>query len=152
MSEELKDIKENIMSQINNGKIKMKPKIYFILGSISTFIGLISSIVISIFLFGLVRFSLRTHGPMGQYKFDQMLSYFPWWTVVLAIFSLILGIWLIHKYDFSYKIKPWIIILIFILAIATVGIFIDIIGFNDILFRYGPMKGIMGNGYLRGPL
>ncbi len=147
MSKELKNITDSVMNEIHQEKVKMKPKIYFVFGSILTFIGLVSSVVISIFLFGLARFSLRTHGPMGQYRFDQILSYFPWWIIVLAIFSLILGIWLIRKYDFSYKVKPWIIIMGFVLAIVIAGWFIDSIGFNDVLFHYGPMKGIMGNGY-----
>ena len=148
MSKELKNITDSVMNEIHQGKIKMKPRIYFILGSILTFIGLISSIVISIFLFGLIRFSLRTHGPMGQYRFDQLLSNFPWWIIILAIFGLILGIWLIRKYDFSYKIKPWVVILGFVLAIVIAGWFIDVVGLNDILFHYGPMKGFM-NGYIQ---
>lgn len=148
MSKELKNITENVMNQIHEGKAKMKPRIYFIIGSILTFIGLISSVIVSIFLVGLTRFSLRTHGPMKQYRFDQMISDFPWWTVVLAIFGLIVGIWLIRKYDFSYKIKPWIVIAGFVLAIIIAGWTIDIIGLNDTLMHRGPMKGMM-NGYFQ---
>jgi hypothetical protein len=145
MSKELKNITENVMNQIHQGKAKMKPKIYFILGSILTLIGLISSVVVSTFLVGLIRFSLRTHGPMGQYRFDQMISNFPWWTTILAILGLIIGIWLIRQYDFSYKKNPWIIIIGFILAIIIGGYIIDMTGLNDTMFQYGPMRGMMGN-------
>ena len=145
MSKELKNITENVMNQIHQGKAKMKPKIYFILGSILTLIGLISSVVVSTFLVGLIRFSLRTHGPMGQYRFDQMISNFPWWTTILAILGLIIGIWLIRQYDFSYKKNPWIIIIGFILAIIIGGYIIDMTGLNDAMFQYGPMRGMMGN-------
>lgn len=133
------------MGQINQGEIKMKPKTYFIIGSILTFVGLISSIIVSIFLFGLMRFSLRTHGPMGDYRFDQIISNFPWWTMLLAIGGLFVGILLIRKYDFSYKKNPWIIMLGFILAIFVAGWLIDIAGFNDTLLRRGPVKGMMNN-------
>jgi magnesium-transporting ATPase (P-type) len=115
------------------------------MGSIFTFIGLVSTVVVSTFSIGLIRFSLRSHGPMGQYRFDQMLSNFPWWTLVLAILGLVLGIWLIRKYDFSYKIKPWLIMAGFILAIIIGGYIIDITGVNDIITRKGPMKGMMRN-------
>jgi H+/Cl- antiporter ClcA len=145
MSKELKNITENVMNQIHQGKAKMKPRVYFVIGSILTFIGLISSIIISTFLVGLTSFSLRTHGPMGQYRFDQMISSFPWWIVVLAILGLIIGIWLIRQYDFSYKKNPLIIISGFIIAIIVAGCVVDIIGLNDTMFRYGPMRGMMGN-------
>ena len=123
----------------------MKPKWYFILGSIITFIGLVSTVVVSTFSIGLIRFSLRSHGPMAEYKFDQIMANFPWWTLVLAILGLILGIWLIRKYDFSYKIKPWLIITGFILAIIIGGYIIDITGVNDAISRQGPMRGMMRN-------
>lgn len=148
MSEELKNITENVMEQIHKGKVKMKPKVYFVIGSILTFIGLISSVIGSIFLIGLVGFSLRSHGPMGQIRLNQMISNFPWWTIILAILCLVIGIWLIRQYDFSYKKNSWLIISGFILAIIFAGWVIDMSGLNDKMFRRGPMKGIMQN-YLK---
>jgi magnesium-transporting ATPase (P-type) len=144
MSKELKKITENIMDQINQGKLKMKPKSYFILGSIITLIGLVSTVIVSAFSVGLISFSLR-HGPNSQHRFDQILANFPWWTLILAILGLTLGIWLIRQYNFSYKIKPWLIIAGFVLAIIIGGYIIDITGVNDVISRRGPMKGIMRN-------
>ncbi len=156
MPKELRNITENIMNQINRDKLKMRPKVYFMLGSILTFIGLVATVIISTFSVGLVSFSLRSHGPMSSYKFDQILSSFPWWTLIVAIIGLALGIWLISKYDFSYKMKPWLVILGFILAIIVAGYIIDFIGLNDILSRRGPMRGMMHNyiqeNNIQGPL
>lgn len=149
MSKELKNITDTIMDQIKHNEIKMRPKAYFVFGSILTFIGLVSSIVFSIFLFGLIRFSLRSHGPMGDYRLDQILSNFPWLAVVLAIIGLITGILLLSKYDFSFKFNFKIIIIGFILSIIVGGWVTDIIGLNDVLIRKGPMKGIMRNHYLK---
>jgi uncharacterized protein YacL len=145
MSKDLKNITENVMNQIHQGKAKMKPKIYFIIGSILTLVGLIFTVIISTFLVGLIKFSLRTHGPKGEYRLDQMISTFPWWTIVLAILGLVIGIWLIRQYDFSYKKNPWIIITGFIIAIVVAGFIVDMTGLNDSMFRRGPMKEIMGN-------
>jgi len=145
MSKELKNIKDSVMNQIHGGEVKMKPKIYFIIGSILTFIGLISTVIFSTFLVGLIKFSLRTHGPMGQYRFDEIISNFPWWTTILAIFGLIIGIWLIRRYDFSYKKNPLIIIFVFIITIIIGGLIIDTFGLNERLIQRGPMKTMMGN-------
>jgi hypothetical protein len=82
---------------------------------------------------------------MGQYRFDQILANFPWWTILLAILGLAVGITLIRQYDFSYKIKPWLVIAGFILAIIIGGYIIDITGANDFMSRKGPMRGMMKN-------
>ncbi len=131
------------MDQIHDKKIKMRPRIYFVLGSILTFVGLVSSVVISIFLFGLMRFSLRSHGPMASYRLDQILSSFPWWAPILAIVGLVVGIWLLRKYEFSFKVNFKVIIIGFIFAVIVGGWIIDSIGLNDVLIRRGPMQGMM---------
>jgi hypothetical protein len=143
MSKELINITDNIMDQIHEEKIKMRPRAYFILGSILTFVGLVSSVVLSVFLVGLIRFSLRTHGPMASYRVDQILSSFPWWAPVLAIVGLVAGIWLLRKYDFSFKVNFKIVIVGFILAVIVGGWIIDSVGLNDVLIRKGPMQGMM---------
>lgn len=143
MSKELEDITKIVMDRIHNDKIKMHSKAYFIFGSFLAFVGLVFSIVVSVFIIGLIRFSLRTHGPMGEYRLDQMISSFPWWMVVVAILGLVFGIWLLRRYDFSYKINFKMVVIGFIVAIIMAGWVIDIIGLNDILFRQGPGQGIM---------
>lgn len=143
MSKELKNITEVVMGKIHHDKIKMHPKIYYIVGSLLSFLGLVASILISVFLIGLMRFSLRTHGPMGEYRLDQILSSFPWWAVAVAILGLVIGIWLLRRYDFSYKINFKVIVVVFIMVIIAVGWAIDMTGLDNILFRRGPKQGIM---------
>ena len=148
MQTELEKIKEGVMEKIHDGKVKMKPRWWFLAGSVLTFIGLVLSIVTSVFFIGLLRFALRSHGMMREYRIGQMVINFPWWTLIFAVLTLILGIWLIKKYDFSYKINPWHIIAGLILAVLIAGWAIDAIGINDTLSKRGPMQGIM-RGYMK---
>jgi len=143
MSKELKNITKIVMEKIHHDKIKMHSKVYFAIGSVIAFAGLVASILVSVFLFGLVRFSLRTHGPMGEYRLDQMLASFPLWMVLIAILGLIIGIWLLRQYDFSYKINFKVIAIIFVGAIIIAGWIIDMTGLNDTLFQKGRGQGIM---------
>jgi hypothetical protein len=62
---------------------------------------------------------------------------------IFAILGLITGIWLLRKYDFSYKINFKVIVISFVVAIIVAGWVIDMIGLNDVLFRQGPRQGIM---------
>ena len=136
------------MENIREGKLKMKPKYYFILGSVLTFVGLVFSIFASVLLVGLMRFALRVRGPMAEMKFNMMLNAFPWWAPVFAILGLVLGIWLIRKYDFSYKINFKLIVIGGILVVLAAGWMIDVVGFNDALIRRGPAKGMMQRHFL----
>ena len=80
---------------------------------------------------------------MAGYRLDQLLSSFPWWAPLLAVVGLVAGIWLIRRYDFSYKINFRVVIILFIVVVITTGWFIDLMGLDNILFRRGPMQGIM---------
>jgi len=143
MSKKHLTISDQVMDKIRDQKIQMRPKIYYILGSIIVFVSLILSIFSTVFLISLTRFSLRTHGPMGQIRFEQLLTSFPWWAPILAIIGLIIGIKMLGKYDFSYKHDFKLIILGFIFAVIIAGWGIDALGMDDVLFRQGPMNGIM---------
>jgi len=138
MSKELNNITDAVMGDIREGKLKMRPRVYFVVGSVLTFVGLVSSILISVFLVGLLDFSLRAHGPMGDYRLDQILSSFPWWAIVVTVMGLVMGIWILLKYDFSYKVNVNFVAIGFILAVLVAGLLIDQLGINDILLRQGP--------------
>lgn len=143
MSKELKNTADAIMDRIHQEKIKMRPRVFFVIGSILAFIGLVTSMITSVFLVGLMRFSLRTHGPMGKFRLDQLLSNFPWWMTMIAIIGLIIGIWLLRRYDFSYKIDFKMIIIGVVAAIIVSGWITDMTGLNNTLLHRGPMQGMM---------
>jgi hypothetical protein len=149
MSKELENITGAVMDKIHDNKITMRPRVYFVIGAFLTFTGLVSSVVFSVFLIGLIRFSVRAHGPMGAYRMEQILASFPWWLAVLAIVGLAVGIWLVRRYDFSYKFDFKVVIAGFVLAAIMGGLIVDIIGVNDMLVRKGPMQGMMRH-YLQG--
>ncbi|MDP2815415.1 MAG: hypothetical protein Q8O19_01915, partial [Rectinemataceae bacterium] len=143
MPEELKNITGSVMERIHQDKIKMRPRVYFVIGSLLTFIGLVLSILTSVFLIGLMRFSLRAHGPMGEYRLEELLSRFSWWGPICALLGLVIGIWLLRRYDFSYKINFKVMVAGFIAAIIVAGWVLDMTGLNDVLLRRGPTRGMM---------
>jgi hypothetical protein len=143
MSKQQIKIKENVMEKIKENKISIKPKSYFILGSVLTFTGLIASVIFSIFLISIISFLLKEHGPMGDYRLSLLINSFPWWIPILAIIGLILGVWFLFKYDFSYKVNYLYVIIVFIIAIVIAGWLIDRTGIDNLWLNQGPMKGMM---------
>ena len=136
------------MEQIKKDKVSIKPRTYFIFGSLMVFVGLVFSVIASVFLFSIFEFATRTHGPMGSVRLEILLNSFPWWALILGILGLVLGIFAIRKYDFSYKFNPALIIVLFMAAVILASILIDITGLDNLWLTRGPMQGIM-RGYMQ---
>lgn len=140
MSKKNLTISSEVMGKIHDEHIQMRPKIYFIVGSIFMFLGMVSSVIGSVFLVSLTKFALKTHGPMGEYRLEQLLSSFPWWAPILALVGLIIGVFFLKKYDFTYKRNFTLIVIGFIVSVIVAAFVIDSLGFNEIWSRQGPMR------------
>jgi len=127
MSKATIDVTKSVMSQIRLKRVKMKPRWYFVIGSVATIMGLIGIMVLSAFLVSLISFSLRIHGPMGAVRYQQLVSSFPWWTLGVIALGMGLGIFLLKKYDFWYKKNLKLILLGLIMAIVVAGWLIDVL-------------------------
>lgn len=140
------NLEKQIMEQVKSGKVVMKPKWYFLAGSISSVISFSVLTIASIFLINIILFLLRPHGPMGQLRFEMMISSFPWWIPVVAVAGLFIGVWLLKQYDFSYKKNFNLIILGFIASVLVAGFLIYSLGLNEFwLKRGGTMKRFYQN-------
>ena len=145
MSEKNKlDFEKNIISQIKTGKIEMKPKWYFIIGSLILFSCLVGLSMGIIFLVNLNIFLIRRNGPLMPWKLQTILSTFPWWIPITAIFGTISAICLLKKYDFSYKKNFLLLITAFVISIFLAGFLLDKIGLNEVLLK-GRMRRFYQN-------
>lgn len=134
------NLPERVMSRIKEGRITMKPRWYFVLGSAAMILGLIGAAVASSFLISLVTFSLRTHGPMGAVRFERLLSSFPWWAPIAAVAGIGFGVWLLRKYDFSYRKNFPSVIAGFIIAIVLAGVLVNYSGLDAAWMEHGRMR------------
>lgn len=140
-------IEINVMAKIKSGQIVMKPRWYFVTGAVLSIVGLVSLCVIAIFLTNVSMFLLRQHGPKGQWRLQQILDSFPLWVPVVAIVGIVLGVWMLKQYDFSYRKNFWLIILAFILSIILTAYFLDYTGLDNIWMRQGPMMRFYENNF-----
>lgn len=134
------EIEKTVMAMVKANKIPMKPKWYFMLGSLLTMVGLVGLSIGAIFLTNLMLFLLRRHGPMEQWRLQIILGSFPWWVPILAILSVGLGIFLLKKYDFTYKKNFWFIAVGFVTSVILAAFILDYLGLNDIWSHQGPMR------------
>ncbi|GAB4218711.1 MAG: hypothetical protein Fur009_1010 [Candidatus Microgenomates bacterium] len=140
------NLKKQILEKIKKGEVKMKPKWYFVLGSLLLFIGFLLATMSSIFIFNLILFLLRTHyGPMYQYRLQMILLNYPWWLILIGFLSIFFGVRLLKEYDFSYKKNFWFLVLGYILIIFLSAYIIDYFNLNRFFTRGGFMKRFYQN-------
>jgi len=138
--EEKTGFEKEIMTKISSGEISMKPKWYFVAGSIFGLASLVGLSTVSIFLLNILFFVSRKHGPMGQWKLEAMLASFPWWIPAVAIVSVVLSIYLLRRYDFSYKKNFRLILIGFVVSMIIASWLLNNLGFNEVWSRRGPMR------------
>jgi len=140
MSKNKINFEKEIMSRVSSGEIAMKPKWYFVTGSIFMLLGTIATAVATVFLINLTIFLFRKQGP-GYGKLTMMFESFPFWIPILAILGIGIGILLLRKYDFSYKKNFIAIIVGFIASTIIAGFAIDRLGLNDVWSHGKTMRG-----------
>ncbi len=140
MSKNKINFEKEVMSRVASGKIVMKPKWYFALGSVLLLSGTITASVAAAFLVNLTIFLIKKQGR-GYGKLTMMFESFPFWVPVLAILGIGVGILLLRKYDFSYRKNFLVVIIGFIASVVIAGFVIDSLGLNNTWSKGGLMKG-----------
>ncbi|KPJ70923.1 hypothetical protein AMJ51_00550 [Microgenomates bacterium DG_75] len=139
-----KDLSQQVMKQIQKEKVRMKPRFYFVAGSILLGIGLAGAIVGAILFLNLTFFRMRIHGPLGFLWFGQFglrpfLVTFPWLPLLIAVGGIFGGISLLRRYDISYKKSFLGLVIALLVLVLTMGFVLDQIGFNERLERIKPL-------------
>lgn len=139
-----KDLSKEIVKKIKTEKVKMKPKAYFILGSVLLGFGVAGALLFSIIFTNRAFFRMRVFGPFGNLAFGKagigpFLSTFPFISLVLALIGIGGGLYLLRRYEFSYK-RGLISLLIGVAAlVVTIGFVLDQVGFGERVRSYQPL-------------
>lgn len=133
-------LEQLVMQQITSGKVTMRPKWFFVVGSLLTGIGVVGSLITTVFLINVGLFLSRQHGPGGDARLQLMLSSFPMWVVPLALLAIGIGLFALKHYEFSYKKNFTLIIIGFLVAIIITAMILDQTGLSTTWFSRGPMR------------
>lgn len=126
------------MGQIQTKNISMKPRIYFVIGTV-LLVGVTSALlVLTIYSIGLLSFLVRQHGPMGQIRLTELLASFPWWAGAAGLIGLGGILVLAKRVRFSYKYNFWMVALIMLVGMLVCGLLLDRSGLAQTWFRRGP--------------
>lgn len=105
-----KDIKKEILNKIDKGEVSMKPKIFFMLKSLSVALGLIIGTLVTLFLFSFIIFALKGSGAIHLSGFGGkglvlLILSIPWLLVITILLLILLLELLAKHFAFVYR-KP----------------------------------------------
>lgn len=130
------NITDDVMSAIDHQNIRMRPRAYFIVSSVLLGLSVVVFTFGATFLVNVAAFRLRTHDPLGYLWFGAhgitpFLATLPWLPIFGSLVLAVSGIWLLRKYEISYKHNYLLISTAAFLAVFTVGFTIDYLGVNE---------------------
>ncbi len=116
-------ISDRVMAQLKQGKVHMRPRMYFtLLMAAAVFATVLSAITLA-YVISIVFFWLRiqTADSMAwgaRANLNELINSFPWWALVVGVGMFALTVWLVHRQGTMYRHKISTIIIV----IASVSI------------------------------
>jgi hypothetical protein len=120
-----KSISGNVLDKIQSGRIKMRPKIYFILKSIFIVISIFIIALFILYLISFITFSMRASGawyllPFGSPGIKATFTLAPWLLISLGVVLIIVLEILVKHFSFAYR-RPVLYSLLVIMIFAFLG-------------------------------
>lgn len=146
---EIKNIAENIKTKIEKGELKMKPKAYFVIGNVLAILGVTVFAIISTFSVNMIVHFTRV-GRLAEkidplpfsLKLRAFFIVFPWEFLLISIGFILLGVWLIRKFENGYKTSITVLFTLFAVIVLLTAIIIDVSGFNERAKKFHMMRKI----------
>lgn len=139
-----KNIKNKVINIIETKRMTIKPKWIFVIGSSLSAIGIVITSVLTLLSIQLIRFRLNHPSLNGARKINIILASLPWYIPVLAIGSLLVGYYILKRYDFSYKKNFGVIIGLIVVAMIFGSMLLNRLGLDNFLSRRGYFRQIYG--------
>jgi len=135
------DLSQQVMHEIKRREIKMRPRLYFALGSVLLGLGLAGAILTAIFFLNLFVFRLRILGPLNCLR----PTTFPWTVLLVSAIAVAAGLTLLKRYEFSYKKNFLVLAIVLVVVVGVLGFLLDQVGFNERMERHRHLRPFYSN-------
>lgn len=134
------NLKKDILSKINSGDIKMKPKIYFTAKTILVLLAVTVTIVVLFFLISFMVFSIRDSSRLFLLGFGDagiwtFLITFPWLLLVIEIILLVVVDILLKYFKFAYKTPFIYLVTGTTIVVVFISFFVSSIPIHETLYQ-----------------
>ncbi len=140
-------LRQKILSQIQEGKLKMRPKAFFVCQVIVLSIVVFFTFIISIFLISYILFTIKSSGNMyllgyGKRGLYEFLMVFPWLIFILDMVLLLFLDWLLKKFEFGYHSPVIYLFVGTLLVITGGGTLLNFTSINEVFMREANHKNL----------
>jgi hypothetical protein len=123
-------IKDRILTSIQSGDVTMRPKIHFTLKVAALMAVTFSVLVITVFIFNFISFSLRVsdHETLLLFGSDGLLAFlyfFPWFLLAVDLALIALLEWMVRRFRFGYSTPALYLLAGLIVSTVAAGFVID---------------------------
>ncbi|HWU24747.1 MAG TPA: hypothetical protein VN086_03280 [Candidatus Paceibacterota bacterium] len=114
-------IESEVLERIRSGKLRMKPRFFFVLKTALVIAITVLILLISVWLASFISFGLRLSGNDSLLGFGtrgilMFIAVFPWWLALIDLALIALLAWLLRHFKFGYR-KP----VLYLLGALIVG-------------------------------
>jgi hypothetical protein len=132
-------IEEKVMDQIQEGKVKMLPKAYFVGGAVLGGFGVLAAAFSFVYLINVALFAFKHNGPGSNLRVEYMLAAFPLWILIPMLVFIATGVISVVKSDLFYKHRGALLLGLFV-AILVGVMAVELLGFNKLWEKRYPLR------------
>lgn len=140
---------EEVMRKIHKGQVRMRPRIYFVIGSVMVGVGLVLLMLVSALVTQALYMRLSVLARMGVENLGwgwcvMWLRFFPWEMLIVSILMILAGGYLLRKYEFVYKKGLGLVLMAMVLVVVLLTMLMNWVG----LIRYVRQKPLLRQFYM----
>lgn len=124
---------EEVMRKIHKGQVRMRPRVYFVAGSVMVGAGLILLMMVSALVTQALYVRLSVLARLGieevSWRWCVMwLRFFPWEMLIVAVLMVLVGGYLLRKYEFAYKKGLGLVLMAVALIVVILTVLMNLVG------------------------
>lgn len=136
---------EEVMKKIHKGQIRMRPRIYFVLGSVMVGVGLVLLVGLSALVTHAFYVRLVVLARMGFENVSlgwclMWMRFFPWEMLIVAMLMILVGGYLLRKYEFVYKRGLGLALVVMVLVIVVLTMLMNWFGLDGFVRQKPVLK------------
>lgn len=127
MNHQQTPIQRAVLHQIEQGGVRMRPRVFFaLITALGVAFGIAASVLMA-YLTSMMIFALRivtagTPAYGARQNLSEALMHFPWWIAIVAAVLLVAGTVLLRRYGRLYRIRARNIVSLLVAAIMLLGL------------------------------
>ncbi len=138
-------VHDEVMKHLQDDKIAMKPRFYFIAGSVLVGVGIAGTILASVFFTHVILYRLRAEQVWGYAGFGAhgllaFMQFFPWLSLLLAIGGLMGGTYLLKQYDFGCRHRLTRVVIASCALIISFGALLEYLDFGEKMAQFSAVE------------